>query len=71
MKKFEEIVVEYPQEDLYIYLKYKGKPYFSIKYEENGKHFKGFGTYDPKMLSKYLKDDFNCCISGKEEDEKQ
>jgi len=53
---FKEIVVEYP---LYnIYLEYEGKPYFSIKYTENGQEFIGYGTYKPEVLSEYLKEYF-------------
>lgn len=54
-KKFEEIVVTYPPADLCTYPEYRGKPYFSIKYEENGEHFVGFGTYKPEVLSRYLR----------------
>lgn len=58
-RKFEEIVVQYDiPEDLCTYLEYKGKPYFSIKYEQNGKHHVGFGTYKPEVLSRYLKEYF-------------
>ncbi len=58
-KKFEEILVEYPPEDLCTYPEYKGKPYFSIKYEdENGNHIVGFGTYKPEVLSEYLRNYF-------------
>lgn len=55
-KKFIEIVVThlvncpYPE--------YKGKPYFSIRYEENGKKIEGFGTYKPEVLSKYIREYF-------------
>ena len=53
---FQEIVVEYP---LYnTYPEYKGKPYFSIKYTENGQEFIGYGTYKPEVLSEYLKEYF-------------
>lgn len=53
---FKGIVVEYP---LYnTYPKYKGKPYFSIKYTENGQEFIGYGTYKPEVLSEYLKEYF-------------
>ena len=58
LKKFEEIVVEYPPADLCTYPEYKDKPYFSIKYEENGEHFIGFGTYNPEVLSRYLQEYF-------------
>lgn len=49
---FQEIVVEY--------LSYnsKEKPYFAIKYMENGQEFIGFGTYKPEVLSEYLKEYF-------------
>ena len=57
-RKFEEIVVEYPPAELCTYPEYRGKPYFSIKYEENGEHFIGFGTYKPEVLSRYLREYF-------------
>lgn len=57
-KKFEEIIVQYQPAELCMYPEYKGKPYFSIKYEENGKHIIGYGTYDPEVLSEYLRDYF-------------
>jgi hypothetical protein len=53
---FREIVVEYPS--YCTYPEYKGKPYFSIKYTENGQEFIGYGTYKPEVLSKYLKEYF-------------
>ena len=57
-RKFEEIVVEYPPADLCTYPEYRGKPYFSIKYEENGEHIIGFGTYKPQVFSRYLQEYF-------------
>lgn len=53
---FQEIVVEYPSYNTYP--EYKGKPYFSIKYTENGQEFIGYGTYKPEVLSEYLKEYF-------------
>lgn len=53
-RKFEKIVVEYPPAELCTYPEYRGKPYFSIKYEENGEHIIGFGTYNQEVLSRYL-----------------
>lgn len=53
--KFEEIVVEYPSPDVCTYPEYKGKPYFGIKYLENENHIIGYGTYNPKVLSDFLK----------------
>lgn len=51
-----EIVVEYPSYNTYP--EYEGKPYFSIKYTENGQEFIGYGTYKPEVLSEYLKEYF-------------
>ena len=53
---FKGIVVEYPSYNTYP--EYKGKPYFSIKYTENGQEFIGYGTYKPEVLSEYLKEYF-------------
>lgn len=58
VREFEEIEVTYPPEELCTYPKYKGKPYFGIKYKENGKEILGYGTYNPQVLSQYLKDYF-------------
>ena len=49
---FQEIIVEYPS--ISTYPEYEGKPYFSIKYMEDGKSFIGYGTYNPEVLSEYL-----------------
>jgi len=56
--KFEGIAVEYPPADLCTYPEYKGKPYFSIKYEKDGEHIIGFGTYNPEVLSRYIQEYF-------------
>lgn len=58
IRTFLELVVEYPDPKLCTYKKYKGKPYYSIKYIENGETHIGYGTYNPKVLSQYLKEDF-------------
>ena len=55
-RKFLEIIVEYPK--VCTYPEYEGKPYYSIKYEENGEIMAGFGTYKPEVLSQYLRDYF-------------
>ena len=55
-KIFQEIVVEYPS--ISTYPEYKGKPYFSIKYTENGQEFIGYATYKPEVLSEFLKEYF-------------
>ena len=53
---FQGIIVEYPS--ISTYPEYEGKPYFSIKYTENGQGFIGYGTYKPEVLSEYLKEYF-------------
>jgi len=53
---FQGIIVEYPT--ISTYPECEGKPYFSIKYTENGQAFIGYGTYKPEVLSEYLKEDF-------------
>lgn len=55
-RKFVGIVISYPQ--FCVYEEYKGKPYFSIKYTENGQEFIGFGTYKLEVLSEYLRNYF-------------
>lgn len=54
--KFIEIVAEYLT--ICPYPGYKDKPYFSIRYEENGELFEGFGTYKPEVLSEYIREYF-------------
>ena len=62
---FQEIVVEYPLNSPY--LEYIGKPYFSIKYMENGQEFIGYGTYTLEVLSEYLKEYFMPFAQSKQE----
>lgn len=57
-REFVGLVVEYPPEDLCTYPEYKGKPYYSIKYVEDGDTFVGYGTYKPEVLSRYIKEYF-------------
>lgn len=57
-REFEELEVTYPPDDVCTYPEYRGKPYFAIKYKENGEHFVGYGTYKPEVLSQYLRDYF-------------
>ena len=64
-RKFEGIVVEYPPAELCIYPEYKGRPYFTIRYEENGEHIIGFGTYNPQVLTRYLQEYFISDIQPK------
>ena len=57
-RTFVELVVEYPNPELCTYKEYKGKPYYSIKYIKNGETYVGYGTYNPEVLSQYLKEYF-------------
>ena len=57
-RRFVELLAEYHDPELCSYKEYKGKPYFSIKYIENGEEYIGYGTYNPKVLSQYLKEYF-------------
>lgn len=70
VREFEEIVVEYPPEDLCTYPEYKGKPYFSIKYKEGNDCFIGYGTYNPKVFSRYLRDYFMPSVTLQESEDK-
>ena len=57
-RRFVELLAEYPDPEICTYKEYKGKPYFSIKYIENGEGYIGYGTYSPKVLSQYLREYF-------------
>lgn len=57
-RTFVELVVKYPDPELCIYKECKGKPYYSIKYIENGKTYVGYSTYNLEVLSQYLKEYF-------------
>lgn len=58
VRKFVGLDVMYPDPELCTYKEYTGKPYYSIKYIENGETYVGFGTYNPEVLSQYLKEYF-------------
>ena len=57
-REFIEILAQDVPDDLCTYPEYRGKPYYSIHYKENGEEFVGFGTYKPEVLSRYLRDYF-------------
>lgn len=57
-RKFIRIITTYYPDDIVCYEEYKGKPYFSIEYQENGETIVGYGTYNPDVLSRYLRDYF-------------
>lgn len=57
-REFIEILAQNVPDDSCTYPEYRGKPYYSIHYKENGEEFVGFGTYNPEVLSRYLKEYF-------------
>lgn len=57
-REFIEILAEYTPDDLVTYPEYKGKPYYSIVFKENGEIINGFGTYKIEVLSRYLREYF-------------
>ena len=57
-REFIEILAQNVSDDICTYPEYRGKPYYSIHYKENGEEFVGFGTYNPEVLSRYLRDYF-------------
>lgn len=56
--EFVGIEVSYPPPEVCCYPEYKGKPYFAIKYKEDEQYIVGFGTYNPEVLSRYIKEYF-------------
>ncbi len=70
-RQFEKLVVSYPPADLCNYPEHKGKPYFSIRYKENGEGFIGYGTYNPEVLSRYLRDYFMLSVQPEERTDKR
>lgn len=55
-RTFLAIDVSYPK--ICTYPEYEGKPYYGIKYLEDGETILGFGTYKPEVLSEYLRNYF-------------
>ena len=57
-REFIEILAEYREDDYDTLPEYKGKPYYSIHYRENGEEFVGYGSYKIEVLSEYLRNYF-------------
>ena len=67
-REFIKIIARYEPDDLCTYPEYRGKPYYSILYRENGEKFIGYGTYKIEVLSMYLRTYFfNADMRDKEE----
>ena len=59
-REFIEIIAHYVPDDICTYPEYRGKPYYEIRYKENGEEHIGYGTYNLKVLSEFLRDYFLC-----------
>ena len=55
MRTFVELVERYEDPEFCPYPEYKGKPYYSIKYIENGEEYVGYSTYSLRVISEFLK----------------
>ena len=71
MRTFVELVERYVAPELCPYPEYKGKPYYSIKYIENGEEYVGYSTYSLQVMSRFLKKYFMSSALEKQERETQ
>lgn len=71
MRTFIELVERYVDPELCPYPEYKGKPYYSIKYIENGEEYDGYSTYSLQVMSEFLKKYFMSPALEKQERETQ
>lgn len=67
MRTFVELVEKYADPELCPYPEYKGKPYYSIKYIENGEEYVGYSTYNLQVMSGFLKKYFMSSAMEKQE----
>jgi hypothetical protein len=67
MRTFVELVERYVDPELCPYPEYKGKPYYSIKYIENGEEYVGYSTYSLRVMSEFLKKYFISSAPEKQE----
>lgn len=67
MRTFIELVERYVDPELCPYPEYKGKPYYSIKYIENGEEYVGYSTYSLRVMSGFLKKYFMSSALEKQE----
>ena len=54
-REFISIESIYVPDEICPYEEYKGKPYYSIRYKENGTEREGYSTYNLDILSDFLK----------------
>ena len=67
MRTFVELVERYVDPEICPYPEYKGKPYYSIKYIENGEEYVGYSTYNLQVMSGFLKKYFMSSAMEKQE----
>ena len=67
MRTFVELVERYVDPELCPYPEYKGKPYYSIKYIENGEEHVGYSSYSLQVMSGFLKKYFMSPAMEKQE----
>lgn len=70
MRTFVELVEKYVDPELCPYPEYKGKPYYSIKYIENGEEYVGYSTYNLQVMSGFLKKYFISSAMEKQEQDR-
>ena len=70
MRTFVELVERYVDPELCPYPEYKGKPYYSIKYIENGEEYVGYSTYNLQVMSGFLKKYFMSSAMEKQEQDR-
>ena len=70
MRTFIELVERYVEPELCPYPEYKGKPYYSIKYIENGEEYVGYSTYNLQVMSGFLKKYFMSSAMEKQEQDR-
>ena len=71
MRTFVELVERYINPEFCPYPEYKGKPYYSIKYIENGEEYVGYSTYSLRVMSEFLKKYFISPALEKQEQTKE
>lgn len=70
MRTFIELVERYVDPELCPYPEYKGKPYYSIKYIENGEEHVGYSSYSLQVMSGFLKKYFMSPALEKQEQDR-
>jgi len=70
VRTFIELVERYVDPELCPYPEYKGKPYYSIKYIENGEEYVGYSSYSLQVMSGFLKKYFMSSTLEKQEQDR-